>query len=250
VLITGPNMAGKSTYIRQTALLTLLAQIGSFVPAKSMTLSIADRVFARVGASDEIMRGQSTFMVEMTEAANILHNATDRSLVVLDELGRGTSTFDGLSLAWAITEHLACDVKCRCFVATHYHEMTELAQLIKGVRNYNVAVREYAGNGAEQEDGIVFLHRIVEGGASKSYGIHVARLAGIPRGVIERSREVLDELQKGFEREAKTPQLTRKRSKNDAQMTLFKEPGDELLDDLRALSPEQMTPLEDRKSVV
>jgi len=242
-VITGPNMAGKSTYIRQVALMTLLAQTGSFVPAKSMKFSIADRIFARVGASDEIMRGQSTFMVEMTEAANILHNATDRSLVVLDEIGRGTSTFDGLSLAWAITEHLSGEIKCRSLVATHYHELTELAELLDGVRNFNVAVREYPASG-EKDGGIAFLHRIVEGGTSKSYGVHVARLAGIPASVIERSREILDELQRGFERESRTPQLARKKTRDDAQLTLFPDPGEGLLDELRSVDPDQMTPLE------
>ena len=242
-VITGPNMAGKSTYIRQVALLTLLAQTGSFVPASSMKFGLVDRIFARVGASDEIMRGQSTFMVEMTEAANILHNATDRSLVVLDELGRGTSTFDGLSLAWAITEHLANEIKCRTLVATHYHELTELAELLKGVRNYNVAVREVPAAG-NRDEGIAFLHRIVEGGASKSYGVHVAKLAGVPKAVIGRSREVLDELQRSFERESRTPQLARKKTKDDAQLTLFKEPGEEMLDELGELDPPTMTPLE------
>jgi DNA mismatch repair protein MutS len=249
-VITGPNMAGKSTYIRQVALVALLAQTGSFVPARRVTLSPVDRIFARVGSSDEIMRDRSTFMVEMNEAANILHNATDRSLVVLDELGRGTSTFDGLSLAWAITEHLATEVKCRCLVATHYHELTELAELLRGVRNYNVAVREVAHDPAAkaptgpEDEGIIFLHQIVEGGASKSYGIHVARLAGIPRTVIERSREVLDELQRAFERESRTPQLSRRKTRPDAQLTLFRDPGDELIDELKALDPEHITPLE------
>jgi DNA mismatch repair protein MutS len=242
-VITGPNMAGKSTYIRQMALLTLLAQTGSFVPAKSMRFSLADRIFARVGASDEITRGQSTFMVEMTEAANILHNATKRSLVVLDELGRGTSTFDGLSLAWAITEHLAERVKCRTLVATHYHELAELGHLLAGVRNFNVAVREYAPT-ADRDGGIVFLHRIVEGATSKSYGVHVARLAGIPGAVIERSRTVLDELQRGFERESRTRELSPKAPKDDGQLSLFRDPGEELIEELAALDPDQMTPLE------
>ncbi|MCH8966604.1 MAG: DNA mismatch repair protein MutS [Planctomycetes bacterium] len=248
-VITGPNMAGKSTYVRQVALMALLAQVGSFVPARRMSFSTVDRIFARVGASDEIMRGQSTFMVEMTEAANILHNATERSLVVLDELGRGTSTFDGLSLAWAITEHLASEIKCRSLIATHYHEMTELAQLLEGVRNYNVAVREY-DTGDEHEEGIVFLHRIVDGAASKSYGIHVAKLAGVPRPVIARSREVLDELQRGFQREAKTPQLSRKKTKDAGQMALFRDPGDELLDELRAINPDEVTPLDAIKHLI
>ncbi|MCH7926112.1 MAG: DNA mismatch repair protein MutS, partial [Planctomycetes bacterium] len=242
-VITGPNMAGKSTYIRQVALLTLLAQTGSFVPAARMRFSLVDRIFARVGASDEIMRGQSTFMVEMTEAANILHNATTRSLVVLDELGRGTSTFDGLSLAWAITEHLANRIKCFSLVATHYHELTELAEILQGVRNFNVAVREYPASDSKEE-GIVFLHRIVEGGASKSYGVHVAKLAGIPKNVIARSREVLDELQRGFERESRTPQLTKNKTKDDAQLALFREPGEELLEELRNVDPNATTPLD------
>jgi len=245
-VITGPNMAGKSTYIRQVALLTLLAQTGSFVPAREMSFSLADRVFARVGSADEIARGQSTFMVEMTEAANILHNATDRSLVVLDELGRGTSTFDGLSLAWAITEHLANQIGCRSLIATHYHELIELANMLRGVRNYNVAVRELPPTAAGDE-GLAFLHKIVEGGASKSYGVHVARLAGIPKTVIERSREVMDELQRGFERESRTPQLLKSRTKTDDQMLLFRDPAEELLDALRAalrtVDPDQTTPI-------
>jgi len=242
-VITGPNMAGKSTYIRQVALLTLLAQVGSFVPAESMSFSLVDRIFARVGSSDEIMRGQSTFMVEMTEAANILHNATRASLIVLDELGRGTSTFDGLSLAWAITEHLANVVQCRTLVATHYHELTELAELLRNVRNYNVAVREYPATEG-REAGIIFLHKIIEGGASQSYGIHVARLAGIPPAVIQRSREVLDELQRGFAKESHSPQLARKKTRSDTQLTLFREPAEELLELLRSMDPDRLTPLE------
>lgn len=188
MIITGPNMAGKSTYIRQVALLTLMAQMGSFVPAREAEIGVVDRIFTRVGASDELARGQSTFMVEMTETANILNNATERSLVILDEVGRGTSTFDGLALAWAITEHLAHNVGCRTMFATHYHELTELAGLLPATVNYNVAVREW-------QDQVVFLHRIVPGGTDKSYGIHVARLAGLPREVIDRSRQVLQQLE-------------------------------------------------------
>ncbi len=242
-VITGPNMAGKSTYIRQVALITVLAQIGSFVPAGEMTFSVVDRIFARVGSSDEIMRGRSTFMVEMTEAANILHNATISSLVVLDELGRGTSTFDGLSLAWAITEQLANEVGCRTLVATHYHELIELSGLLRNVCNFNVAVQEHS-TAKYGDEGIVFLHKIVEGGASRSYGIHVAKLAGIPPAVIRRSREVLDELQKGFDREARTPELARKKTRDDAQLTLFRDPGEELLELLSAIDPDSVTPLD------
>jgi len=242
-VITGPNMAGKSTYIRQVALLTLLAQAGSFVPAKRMVWEPVDRLFARVGSTDEIMRGQSTFMVEMTEAANVLHYATSRSLVILDELGRGTSTFDGLSLAWAVTERIAVTTNCRALIATHYHELTELASLLKGVRNFNVAIREITLSDRAEES-IVFLHRIVEGAADKSYGLHVARLAGIPVPVIQRAREILAELEKGFSRESRSPRLTRAKTRNDQQIALFRDPGDELLDELRTLDPNAITPLD------
>jgi len=237
LIITGPNMSGKSTYIRQVALLVLLAQTGSFVPAEAMRWGIVDRIFARVGASDEIMRGQSTFMVEMIEAANILNNATRRSLVILDEIGRGTSTFDGLSLAWAITEHIAVTIGCRTLFATHYHELTELADLLRGVKNYNVAVRECRGE-------VVFLHKIVEGRTDKSYGVYVARLAGIPPAVVERSKEILAELEQGFARESRTPRMARRRTKRDPQMLLFADPGEQVLRKLRALNIEQITPLQ------
>jgi DNA mismatch repair protein MutS len=187
-LITGPNLAGKSTFIRQVALLTLMAQVGSFVPAKRARIGIADRIFTRVGASDDLGRGQSTFMVEMTEAANILNNATPRSLVILDEIGRGTSTYDGVSLAWAITEYLHDRVACRALFATHYHELARLAERLRGLRNYNVLIHEGA-------DEIVFLHRIAPGSADRSYGIHVARLAGMPGEVLSRAEDVLKELE-------------------------------------------------------
>jgi DNA mismatch repair protein MutS len=183
-LITGPNMAGKSTYIRQVALLALLAHTGSFIPARQARIDLVDRIFTRIGASDDLARGQSTFMVEMTETANILNNATRRSLIILDEIGRGTSTFDGLSLAWSIVEHLHHQVGARTLFATHYHELTELAGRLPRMKNFNVAVREW-------NDQIVFLHKIVEGGADKSYGIQVARLAGTPKSVIERAKEIL-----------------------------------------------------------
>ena len=188
LLITGPNMAGKSTYIRQAALVVLLAQMGSFVPARRATIGLCDRIFARVGASDELGRGQSTFMVEMTETARILNTATARSLVILDEIGRGTSTYDGISLAWSVVEYLHDHIGCRTLFATHYHELTDLEKSLSGVKNLNVAVREW------QEE-VVFLHKIVAGAADKSYGIHVARLAGVPREVIQRSKEILAQLE-------------------------------------------------------
>ncbi|MFH0980383.1 MAG: DNA mismatch repair protein MutS [Planctomycetota bacterium] len=243
LIITGPNMAGKSTYIRQVALLVLMAQTGSFVPARSMRFSPADRIFARVGASDEITRGQSTFMVEMSEAANILNNATERSLVVLDEIGRGTSTFDGLSLAWAITEHVANRLRCRTLVATHYHEMLELEELLEGVRNYNVAVREWRGPDGK-EDTLVFLHKIVSGGADQSYGVHVARLAGVPKPVVERSKVILDELQRGFSRESHTTCIAGARTKNEEQLLLFEDPAEKVARCLAQIDPDQTTPLE------
>src|SRR5271154_1598984 len=187
-LITGPNMAGKSTYIRQVALLTLLAHTGSFVPAAEARIDLVDRIFTRIGASDDLSRGQSTFMVEMTKTANILNNATARSLIVLDEIGRGTSTFDGLSLAWSIVEHLHNAVGAKTLFATHYHELTELSARLPRLKNFNVAVREW-------HDQIVFLRKIVEGGTDKSYGIQVARLAGVPKSVLERAKEILQNLE-------------------------------------------------------
>ncbi len=188
LLITGPNMAGKSTFIRQVALIVLMAQIGSFVPAASAEIGLVDRIFTRVGASDDLSKGQSTFMVEMNETANIVNNATERSLVILDEIGRGTSTFDGLSIAWSVAEYLHDMLRSRTLFATHYHEMTELAVICKGVQNYNVAVREW-------NDQIIFLRKIQTGAADKSYGIQVARLAGLPEDVIERAREILTNLE-------------------------------------------------------
>src|SRR5260221_12307535 len=187
-LITGPNMAGKSTYIRQVALLTLLAHTGSFVPATEARIDLVDRIFTRIGASDDLARGQSTFMVEMSETANILNNATPRSLIILDEIGRGTSTFDGLSVAWSILEHLHNQVGAKTLFATHYHELTELAGRLPRLKNFNVAVREW-------NDQIVFLRKIVEGGTDKSYGIQVARLAGVPKAVLERAKEILHNLE-------------------------------------------------------
>ena len=188
-IITGPNMAGKSTYLRQVGLLTVMAQMGSWIPAASARIGVTDRIFTRVGASDDLSRGHSTFMVEMNETANILHNATSRSLVLLDEIGRGTATFDGLSIAWSVAEYLHDVTGCRAFFATHYHELPDLARTRSGVRNLNVAVRE-------QNDRIVFLRKIIQGAADRSYGIQVARLAGLPTTVVERAREILTNLEK------------------------------------------------------
>ncbi len=197
VILTGPNMGGKSTYLRQTALIPVLAQIGSFVPARHAKVPIVDRIFARVGASDNIAKGHSTFMVEMQETANILHTATSRSLVVLDEIGRGTSTFDGLSIAWAVAEHLATNPHARpkTLFATHYHELTDLADSLPGIVNAHVAAREW-------KDDIIFLRKIIPGRSDRSYGIQVARLAGLPGTVVERAKEILaglerDELSRG-----------------------------------------------------
>jgi DNA mismatch repair protein MutS len=236
-LITGPNMSGKSVYLRQAALLVVLAQAGSFVPASSARVGLVDRVFTRVGASDDLAAGRSTFMVEMSETAAILHGATERSLVLLDEVGRGTSTFDGVSLAWAVTEHLASKVRARTLFATHYHELTELAALVPGVRNLHCAVREW-------KDGIVFLRRIEEGGTDRSYGLHVAKLAGIPREVVARAAEVL----RGLERstEAMERGLARGTAAGPgAQGSLFAPPPpaeDPLLAEIRGTDPDALSP--------
>ncbi len=219
-IITGPNMAGKSTYIRQVALLTLLAQTGSFVPAKSMRLGLTDRIFTRVGANDDLSRGQSTFMVEMNETANILNNATDRSLVILDEIGRGTSTFDGLSIAWSVAEYLHDKISCRALFATHYHELTDLERTRSGVQNLNVAVREW-------NDQIIFLRKILPGRADQSYGIQVARLAGLPDSIITRAKEILENLEKSELNAAGQPTIAKTARKrlvpdpNAAQLALF-----------------------------
>ncbi|MEO0530310.1 MAG: DNA mismatch repair protein MutS [Planctomycetota bacterium] len=236
ILLTGPNMAGKSTYIRQTALLTLMAQIGSFVPATRATIGIADRLFARVGASDDVSRGQSTFMVEMTETARILNTATPRSLVILDEIGRGTSTYDGLSLAWAIVEHLHDVIGCRTLFATHYHELTQLEGRLPGVGNLSVAVREHEGR-------VVFLHQIVEGPAEKSFGIHVAQLAGVPRSVNERAEAILADLEQA-EGSGQQAVVTGKSAAGGIQMTLFEIADHPLLDEIRGLDLDRMAPLD------
>ena len=237
VIITGPNMSGKSTYIRQAALLVLMAQTGSFIPAKEATVGLVDRIFTRVGASDELVRGQSTFMVEMTETANIINNATEKSLVILDEVGRGTSTYDGLALAWAITEHIAGKIKCRTLFATHYHELTELAELFANVKNYNVAVREWM-------DEVVFLHKILPGGTDKSYGIHVAKLAGVPKTIIERSSEILKELENTFAKEASETHLAKNKTKETDKDSLFVQKHKSVLEKLASTDVNNLTPLE------
>jgi len=240
VVLTGPNMAGKSTVLRQVGLIQLLAQIGSFVPADAAELPVADRIFTRVGASDNLARGQSTFMVEMSETAAIVHGATERSLVLLDEIGRGTSTYDGVSIAWSVTEHLHEKIGAKTIFATHYHELTQLGDLLDGVKNMNVSVREVG-------DDIVFLRRLMEGGADRSYGIQVARLAGLPGGIIARARELLEELEgthtgggeglgrHGAHRPSSEPPLD--------QLSMFRVEHP-LIRRLRALDPDDLTPKE------
>jgi DNA mismatch repair protein MutS len=205
-IITGPNMAGKSTYIRQVALIVLVAQIGSFVPAASAEIGLVDRIFTRVGANDDLARGQSTFMVEMNETSNIVNNATEHSLVILDEIGRGTSTFDGLSIAWSVAEFLHDKIKARTLFATHYHELTKLAEDRPGVCNFNVAVREWS----EQ---IIFLRKIIPGGADKSYGIQVARLAGLPKEILDRAKDILAHLENSSHASAESKPRTKKSAK-------------------------------------
>jgi DNA mismatch repair protein MutS len=229
-LITGPNMSGKSTYLRQVALIALMAQMGSYVPAQAARLGLVDRIFTRIGAQDEIHAGQSTFMVEMVEMANILHHATPRSLLILDEIGRGTSTYDGVSIAWAVVEyiHNHPQLRAKTLFATHYHELTQLADLLPGVRNYNVAVSEADGK-------VVFLHKIVPGGADRSYGIHVGQLAGLPRPVIQRAGEIMGELESSSGKAVKiNPHASQ-------QLVLFPETNPLLMElkslDLNAFSP-------------
>ncbi|GAB4580584.1 MAG: DNA mismatch repair protein MutS [Anaerolineales bacterium] len=231
-VITGPNMSGKSTFLRQVALIALMAQMGSFVPAAAATLGVVDRIFTRIGAQDEIHAGQSTFMVEMVEAANILHHATPRSLLVLDEIGRGTSTYDGLSIAWAVVEYIHNHPRLRAktLFATHYHELTQLADLLPGVRNYNVAV-------SEADSGVVFLHKIVPGGADRSYGIHVAQLAGLPGPVIQRAGEIMRQLELSSGSAVKVNRVAAQ------QIALFPETNP-LVDELKGLDINAMSPIE------
>jgi DNA mismatch repair protein MutS len=247
-IITGPNMSGKSTYLRQTALVVLLAQMGSFVPAESVEMTLVDRIFTRLGSGDDISRGQSTFMVEMVETANILRNASNRSLLLLDEVGRGTSTFDGLAIAWAVCEYTHDKLQARCLFATHYHQLTDLADKLSAGVNLNVAVREWG-------EEIVFLHRIEEGGTDRSYGIHVAQLAGLPRKVLQRSQEILQRLEN--DEEGLSRKILHGQSKNVpaadqvavVQPSLFdlmkKNDGDsELLSELESLNLNELPPIE------
>jgi DNA mismatch repair protein MutS len=240
IVLTGPNMAGKSTFIRQIAIITLMAQIGSFVPASEATIGLVDRIFTRVGLQDDLTSGQSTFMVEMVETATILNQATSRSLVVLDEIGRGTSTYDGLSIARAVVEYLHNNPRlgCKTLFATHYHELTELASVLPGVRNFSVAV-------VEENGGVIFLHRIVPGGADKSYGVHVAQLAGLPRSVVNRAWEVLEELeqQKKADGAVKMTKGWHSQGTVAMQMSLFDQ-SEPLLDEVLSLDVANLTPLE------
>jgi DNA mismatch repair protein MutS len=237
LIITGPNMAGKSTYIRQAALLTLLAQTGSFIPCEQATVGLADRVFTRVGAADELTRGLSTFMLEMVETANILNNATARSLVILDEVGRGTSTYDGLALAWAISEHIALRIKCRTLFATHYHELTELERVLDGTTNLNVAVREWA-------DEVIFLHKIVKGGTDRSYGVHVARLAGVPREVLDRAKSLLPQLQAHLAEGLDMPELAERAKRAAAQHDLFADPAARAAREIKSADLDNLTAMQ------
>jgi DNA mismatch repair protein MutS len=235
MVITGPNMAGKSVYMRQVALIVLMAQIGSFVPATEVTLRPVDRIFARVGAQDEIHAGQSTFMVEMTETAAILAHGTPQSLVILDEIGRGTSTYDGMAIARAVVEYLHNNPRlgCKTLFATHYHELTELENILPRVRNYNVAV-------AEEGDHVVFLHHVEPGGADRSYGIHVAKLAGIPKAVINRANELLGQL----ESQASNFQVKKSKKDSDYQISLFDDKRHPVIDELRRLEINGLSPID------
>jgi DNA mismatch repair protein MutS len=245
IILTGPNMAGKSTVLRQIGLIVLMAQIGSFVPASAARIGVVDRIFTRVGASDNLVRGQSTFMVEMSETSAILHTATARSLVLLDEIGRGTATYDGVSIAWAVTEHVHEHIGCKTVFATHYHELTQLADELPAVRNYNVAVREVG----EQ---ILFIHRLQPGGADRSYGIEVGRLAGLPRSVIDRAREMLTLLEEeqlvrgtgaGTGQAADRAAARASASGSREQLGLFAQPNP-IVDQLASMDVNSMTPLD------
>ncbi len=239
-IITGPNMAGKSTYMRQVALISIMMQMGSFVPAKRANLAIIDKVFTRVGASDDLAMGRSTFMVEMSEVASILKNATEKSLVILDEIGRGTSTFDGLAIAWAIVEHIKEKIGCKTLFATHYHELTQLEGMIKGIKNYSIAVKK-------RGDDITFLRRIIEGGADESYGVEVAKLAGVPEAVIKKAKGILKKLENGektFDIDTDNPFID-KESEDEVELTSFNSIlSEELVEKIKAIDVTTLTPIE------
>jgi DNA mismatch repair protein MutS len=240
IVLTGPNMSGKSTYLRQVALIVLLAQIGSFVPAASATIGLVDRIFTRIGAREDLPAGQSTFMVEMVETANILNNATPRSLIILDEIGRGTSTYDGLAIARAVAEYIHSYPRlgAKTLFATHYHELVELASFLPRVKNFNVSVSERGGE-------VTFLYKIVPGGVDKSYGIHVGKLAGLPKSVVHRAQEVLDELEEGSRNLAETSPKAQRRPKHPPPIQIpLLGPKSPLLEELEKLDIDSMTPLE------
>ena len=231
-IITGPNMAGKSTYMRQVAIITLLSQIGSFVPAKEANICIVDRIFTRIGASDNLSRGESTFMVEMNEVSNIIKAATSNSLIILDEVGRGTSTYDGLSIAWAVVEYIATKIKAKTMFATHYHELTQLQEKFNGINNLTISAEE-------KGDDIVFLRKIVEGSTNRSYGIQVAKLAGINKDIIDRANEILSLIENSHE--IKINKSTKKQTK---QMNLLDYKKDYFLDRIINADIQNMTPLD------
>ncbi|MCA9893657.1 MAG: DNA mismatch repair protein MutS, partial [Anaerolineae bacterium] len=238
-IITGPNMSGKSTYIRQVAIITLMAQIGSFVPADEATIGLVDRIFARIGAQDEIHAGQSTFMVEMVETARLLTGSSQRSLVILDEIGRGTSTYDGLAIARAVIEYIHNNPRlgCRTLFATHYHELTELPNILPRCRNYNVAV-------TERSEDIVFLHRVVPGGADQSYGVHVAQLAGMPKPVVDRARELLAQLEADGSDFTLASSKTKETSDAPQQLSFFAPKANPAIEALRDMQVDHLSPLE------
>jgi len=238
LIITGPNMSGKSSYLRQVGLIVLLAQVGSYVPAVRARVGLVDRIYTRVGASDNIASGESTFLVEMHEAATIVNTATQKSLILLDEVGRGTSTFDGISIAWALTEYLHTRIGAKTLFATHYHELNELADLFPRIRNYKVDVREYG-------DKVIFLHKVVPGFADHSYGIQVAQMAGLPEEITERAKKILRNLEESeLNVYSSGKQIKGRIPPPDIQMTLFEVKDERLREDIRKLDVENMTPLE------
>ncbi len=234
LLLTGPNMGGKSTYLRQTALIVIMAQMGSFVPARAARIGLADRIFTRIGASDNLARGRSTFMVEMTETAAILNTATARSLVLLDEMGRGTATYDGMALAWATVEYLHSATRAKTLFATHYHELTALAEDLPLVKNYRVSIKETPA-------GIVFLRKVESGAADKSYGIEVAKLAGLPAEVIRRAREVLRQHE---QQDPHSEKLQRRQAEDSVQLAIFTPLSQQIVDRLKEVDVNRLTPLE------